>query len=169
MPPVANPNPDRAVRPRPPGAAEQELVIAPAVGAAAAPIANAVVPQAVATQAPAAAGCFGLMPVRKTGIMQLQTDRKRTAAAMRRGRRRWQFERGHPAAPDGVRGAPPSRTCAPACPRLHALMRATSAARLFAPASPARPCAPATPAAGRREFVLRLYPSSVAVLVLNEM
>ena len=48
MPPVANPNPDRAVRPRPTGAAEQELVIAPAVGAAAAPIgANAMVPQAV--------------------------------------------------------------------------------------------------------------------------
>ena len=69
MPPVANPNPDRAWRGAvSTGEAKDEVVPAPLlpVGApAAAPIVAS-----VAARAPAAAGVFGIMPSRATGLQQ---------------------------------------------------------------------------------------------------
>ena len=102
MPPFANPNPDRAVRPRAPAAAAatappqplvtqplvaqpfvaQPLVVQPPV--AQPPVAQPLVaaqPLATPAATVARAGGFGTAPVRKTGLM-LQHDpdaRKRTS------------------------------------------------------------------------------------------
>ena len=101
MPPFANPNPNRAVRPRAPAAAAatappqplvtqplvaQPLVVQPPV--AQPPVAQPLVaaqPLATPAATVARAGGFGTAPVRKTGLM-LQHDpdaRKRTSSAAR--------------------------------------------------------------------------------------